>query len=133
MKKITVTITTTKEFSNEEINDLVSTALEGGINYWCRKAVATESKEDKKYVGVSDEDQSKIDFISDVISYGGSLTLYDAESSDKWVLNLEKLLKGIQKYCEHNNITPSNMMEDYDADTADIIVQYALFDEQVFG
>ena len=133
MEKLEVNISVTKEFSNEEINDLVSCALEGGINYWCMRATPLKSKEDGMYVGVSKEDQFNINFASDVISYGGSLKLFDAESSDTWILNIEKLLKGIKMYCEQNQISPSNMMEDYDADTVDNIIQYALFNEIVFG
>jgi len=132
MEKITVTLTVSKEFSHEEINDLVSCALEGGINYWCKRVIPMQYKIGNDFFGVAEVDQDKIEFISDVISYGGSLKLYDAESTDVWILDLEKLLKGIKMYCEHNHITPDNMMKNYDANTADIIVQYALFNEQVF-
>lgn len=133
MEKLEVTISVTKEFSNEDINDLVSTALEGGITYWCRKAVPMINIEDEMYIGVRAIDQLKVEFASDVISVGGSLKLYDAESSDIWVLNIENLLKGIKMYCEKHNVSPTTLMDDYDAWTADSIVQYALFNELVFG
>ena len=102
------------------------TVLEGGINYWCRKAEVVG-----EYLG---------EYASDQISRGGSLILYDAESSDNWELNLEKLLDGIQKAIE------DNWFSDYDwyvgggldccqidGDVADVIVQLALFDEIVCG
>ena len=110
----------------QDIDDIMVTALEGGINYWCRKAEVVG-----EYLG---------EYASDQISRGGSLILYDAESSDNWELNLEKLLDGIQKAIE------DNWFSDYDwyvgggldccqidGDVADVIVQLALFDEIVFG
>ena len=110
----------------QDIDDIMVTALEGGINYWCRKAEVVG-----EYLG---------EYASDQISRGGSLILYDAESSDHWELNLEKLLDGIQKAIE------DNWFSDYDwyvgggldccqidGDVADVIVQLALFDEIVFG
>lgn len=120
-------------FTTEEINDLVVTALEGGINYWCGKAIKVRN-EDNTFAGVKPEDQSKIKYASDLIGYGGKLKLVDVEDEDEaWELTLSKMLTGIQKYCEENNVAPSDLMDNYDADTADAIVQYALFDEITFG
>lgn len=121
------------EFTTEEINDLIVTALEGGINYWCGKADIVKFP-NGTFTGVSMENQSNVRYASDVIGYGGKLTLTDAEDvKTKWELDLPKMLKGIQMYCEAHNIAPSDLMDDYDADTADSIVQYALFGEEVFA
>jgi len=123
MATITVKIEKTIEFTNENINDLMVTALEGGINYWCDKVVI-----------ISEPEDAKINYASDIISAGGTLELHDAESNDRWELTLEKILKGIKWYCEKNGITDADdLIDDHDADTADSIIQYALFDEIVFG
>ena len=131
-KKFKVSIEQVHEFSIEDINDLVTTALEGGINYWCRKAVAKLDK-NKSYLGISEEDLPNVHFASDAIGYGGTLVLYDAESDDKWKLTSEKMLKGIKMYCEDNNENLSFLLDNHDANTADSIIQYALFDEIVYG
>lgn len=55
--------------TQQDIDDIMVAALEGGINYWCRKAEAVGG-----YLG---------ECASDQISRGGSLILYDAEGSDK--------------------------------------------------
>lgn len=117
-KKYTVT--------TQDIDDIMVTALEGGINYWCRKAEVVG-----EYLG---------EYASDQISRGGSLILYDAESSDHWELNLEKLLNGIQKAIEDNWFSDYDWYVDgeldccqIDAEVADTIVQFALFDDIVFG
>jgi len=131
-KTFKVEIKQSHEFSVEDINDLIVAALEGGINYWCRKAVI-KLDADKNYIGVEPEDQEKVTYASDVIGYNGVLILYDAESSDKWELDLEKMLKGIAMHCENRNIALSDLLDNHDADDADAIVQYACFGEIVFG
>ena len=126
-----IKVTTTHTFSKEDISDLIVTALEGGINYWCRKAVIKKDTEGN-YFNVLPEDQDKVVYASDAISYGGTLILYDAESPDKWELNLENVQKGIKMHCEKRNIAPAGLMDNYDAEDADCIVQYAVFNEVVF-
>lgn len=110
----------------QDIDDIMVTALEGGINCWCRKAEVVG-----EYLG---------EYASDQISRGGSLILYDAESSDHWELNLDKLLCGIQKAIEDNWFDDYDWYVDgkldtteIDGDVADVIVQLALFDDVVFG
>lgn len=110
----------------QDIDDIMVTALDGGINYWCRKAEVVG-----EYLG---------EYASDQISRGGSLILYDAESSDHWELNLEELLNGIQKAIEDNWFSDYDWYVDgeldccqIDAEVADTIVQLALFDDIVFG
>lgn len=118
----TIKIEKTLELSNTDIDDLMTTALEGGINYWCRKVKVVECPTDD------------YGYASDVIALGGTLALYDAESNEKWELNLDKFLTGVKKYCEENGYTDGgDLMQEHDADTADQIVQYALFDEIVYG
>jgi hypothetical protein len=132
MKKIKMEISVSHEFTPEEINDLIVSALEGGINYWCRKAKIKRNTDGFSYFGVAEEDQDKVNYASDVIGYGGTLVLFDVESLDKWELTLENVLKGIKMHCENGHIAHSNLMDDYDADDCDAIVQYALFNELVF-
>lgn len=108
--------------TDEDIDDIVSTAFEGGITYWCRKAEVVG-----EYLG---------EYASDQISRGGKIILYDAESNDKWELNKDNFLKGLQKFL---NKRPSVLTDgeidtcNIDAEDADMIIQYALFGELVFG
>lgn len=109
--------------TQQDIDDIMATALEGGINYWCRKAEVVG-----EYLG---------EYASEQISRGGSLTLYDAESSDKWELTLEKFLNGVKLYFEqgcHVQVEDNSIdAGDVDANDADCIVQFALFEKVVFG
>ena len=108
-----------KKITQQDIDYIMSTALEGGINYWCRKAEVLESQ----YYG---------EFASDQISRGGSLRLYDAESDDTWVLDLDKLMAGIVKALESGYVSSDNL-DDWDALDADAVVQCGLFGDIVFG
>jgi hypothetical protein len=128
-----VEITQKHEFSDEDISDLLVTALEGGINYWCRKAQKVRN-DDGTFAGVSAEDQSKVKYASDLIALGGKLILHDIEDEDEsWELDLAKMLNGIKLYCEIKNESLTDLIDNHDAETADCIVQLALFGKLEFS
>lgn len=121
------------DISDQDIDDIVATALEGGINYWCNYAEIGE----KEYFG---------SYASDQISRGGTLKLYvdePYEDTDMYVLTLERMMHGIERYLTYPN-RPYEIIandagrkvidcENVDAVVADLIVQLALFDEIVYG
>ena len=55
----------------------------------------------------------------------------DSEDEEYWELNLDMLLKGIKLTIENGYW--SGQMDDIDGQVGDIIFQYALFDEIVYG
>jgi len=143
-KTFEISIEQKHNFSVQDLNDLICSALEGGINYWVRKAVI-KLDADKNYFGVAPEDQDKVEYASDVVGYGGTLVLFNMESDDDgtdktpieykktWDLTQEKLLEGIKKHCVNRNIVLKDLLDNHDADDADAVVQYAIFGEIVFG
>lgn len=111
--------------TQEDVDSIMCSALEGGINYWCCKAEVIE----ETYYG---------EYASEQISRGGSLRLYDSEDDETYVLTLEKLLNGIRLACKDgfgdgwfdgDTLDCCRM----DANDADVIVQYALFRDMVFS
>lgn len=110
------------EISEENLADLMVTAFEGGINGWCGKVEITKNPANKEWA-------------SDVVAHGGQLALWDVEDPDEvWWLTREKLLKGVSMTMDWGNFaTVEDLMDNHDAETADVIVQYALFGEIVFG
>lgn len=125
METYNIEINKKYEVTSQDIDDIMATALDS-ISYWCRKAEVVG-----EYLG---------EYASDQISRGGSLILYDAESSDHWELDLDKLLCGIQKAIEDNWFDDYDWYVDgkldtteIDGEVADVIVQLALFDDVVFG
>jgi len=122
--------------TDEDIDDIMCGALEGGITYWCIAA-----KVDGDYLG---------SYASEQISRGGRLKLFLDEpynDTDMFVLDKEMLMKGLKKYLEDpekpyeivsviSDGSDTRMGIDTcqcDATVCDMIVQYALFDEVVFG
>ncbi len=125
-KKFPVHIEMNGTITQQDIDNLMCTALEGGITYWCREAEVVG-----EYLG---------EYASDQISRGGKLILHDAESSDKWELDIEKLMQGMKLWVENGDdryhaIQPDGSVDcgEIDGEMADLIVQYALFGEVVFG
>ena len=113
--------------TQEDVDNIMVSALEGGINYWCRKAKVVEERR----CG---------DWGHEQIARGGALILYDAESSDKWELNLEKFLNGVKLWLQNGDDRYGALQKDGTLDTgeidgemADIIVQYALFGDVIYG
>ena len=122
-EKFRVSISLDVDLSQQDIDDIMVVALEGGINYWCREAEVVG-----EYLG---------EYASDQISRGGSLILHDAESSDKWELTRDKFLNGVKLYFEqgcHVQVEDNAIdTGDIDANDADCIVQFAVFGEVIFG
>lgn len=114
------------ELTQENIDDIMVTALEGGITYWCSE-VSPECGELLK------------EYPSEQISRGGALLLYDFEEEAYRRLDLEKFQKGFKLWVE-NGGDEYGAIEDgkvdccnIDADCADAIIQYALFGEVIYG
>lgn len=114
---------------NEDIDDIMCGALEGGINYWCYKAEVVEDD----YFG---------EYASEQISRGGSLNLYDNEEDAVYLLTKEKFMEGLKKYLE--NPCCGDFIErkdgkifldtcNADAEVCDAIIQYAIFGDIVYG
>lgn len=111
------------EVDNECIDDIMATALEGGITYWCDCAEVVGER-----LG---------EFASEQISRGGTLRLHDFEENKNYELTLDKFLVGLAKVVGERGldvlyqgkIDSSNI----DAEDADAIIQYAIFGEVVYG
>lgn len=114
--------------TEEDIDDIMAGALEGGINYWCNSAKVVGN-----YLG---------EYGSEQIARGGKLILHDFEEKKDHTLDLEKFLKGVELYCKKP--TACNILEQIDgklvldccnadALVCDAIIQYALFGDVIYG
>jgi len=109
------------EITKQQMSDLLVCAFNGGINYWCDDVAI------KKH-----GDASADAYASDVIGCGGKLIL-EVEGKDH-TLTQDKMLKGIAMGMDWgNHATVDDLMDNHDAETTDVILQYALFDEIVYG
>ena len=110
----------------EDIDDIMCSALEGGINYWCCKAEVVG-----EYLG---------EYGSEQISRGGVLKLHDCEEDEVYELTRERLLDGIRLAVEGNYYAEYGWCDgmtldtcNVDASVADTIIQLALFEDVIYG
>lgn len=115
--------------TNEDIDGIMVCALEGGINYWCKRVDVVG-----EYLG---------EYASEQISRGGSLVLVPFEEDEPKAIDKASILNGVKMYLEspekpYDIIDPKNDIDkidvfQVDASVADMIVQYAAFGELVYG
>ena len=128
-----VTAPVTVWLSEEDITDIMVEALEHGIGYWACL--------DNRFDMLADAppDEPVAETAAKILLKGGSLTLLDDEDhSNEWVLTLDKLLNGIGQYISEAGAKAFDGYEGLDIGyidsvVADMIIQYALFDEIVYG
>ena len=131
----------------DDILDILTTAIEGGIGYWAclrnddegwaegRKQWKEEHKDDP------DPIPCYCDVAYKVMEMGKAVKFTDAELYDDdpdleyWELTMEKFLNGCALFIAKTGKDIQKAMEesDFDAEDADMIIQYALFGELVFG
>lgn len=114
--------------TDDDIDDIMVCALEGGINYWCKRVDVVG-----EYLG---------EYASEQISRGGSLVLIPFEEDEPKSIDKNAVLNGVKMYLESNKkpydiIYPKNDIDGIDschidALVSDMIIQYAAFGEQVY-
>lgn len=129
MDPTTVDITANVVITAEDIDDIMSSALESGISYWCSRAIVVG-----KYYG---------DCASEQISRGGILILLDGISGEPLKLTQENFMAGLTKYLE-NSLHPDTLYTgpngewlincgQIDGPAADMIIQLAVFGTIYYG
>lgn len=126
-KEYDLTVEVHVKLTEEDIDDIMVAALEGGVNYWCSEAEVIEEKR-------------VADWGHEQIARGGVLILHDIETDDKYDLNLEKFISGVKLWISEGYAFDSGAIDNgtidccqVDAIQADNIVQLALFGEIVFA
>jgi hypothetical protein len=130
------------------VNDLLITATEGGVNYWCEDlhVVLRPSGDDIKKVEdwFVANDSNGIEYLKDVslqILAGGTVLFMEIEDDHKdneaeYTLTLQKVLRGIQIFTNKGMTESDHLkldLENMDANDADLLIQYGLFGEVRFG
>ena len=130
----TYAIPTVANVTQQQVDDLLCTAFEGGISYWCSDAevLLNGSEVDEYPEGVT--------WAFETLTRGYTIRLTDRESAyenedepDRYVLTLEDFLKGIRMAAAHHRQSVDTFLEEQDADSADSAVQFAIFDKLVYG
>jgi len=122
------------EITNEMIENIIITALEGGSNYWYF------FQNDAYSLVIENEEYKRLPFASAlsklILLEGLKIDIHDLENKNEVLgtLSLESIKKGLEKAFEKDPICVLQMMdESYDADTADVLFQYFVMGEVIFG
>lgn len=129
-KKFEVHAEITAQLTQQDVDDIMVSALEGGICYWsdCAEVVGCYLSE----------------YASGQISRGGKLKIhvdepFDEANTEWYELDMEKFAQGFRLWLENGGDrygAVSNGEVDtceIDGEMADLIIQYALFGEVVYG
>lgn len=117
-----ITIVQKYDVTRRDIDDLLITAFEGGINYWCQSLV------------VVGDWPSGAEFASGCVSRGSVIELYVPGEDTIYPLTLKALIEGIGQAIQHfNEPSLEAFMDNHDATYADVAVQYALFGDVIYG
>lgn len=111
--------------SNQDLCDILTTAFEGSIDYWCR--------------GCNDDSSNPISWSKavDTIIKGEKVQLIDLENEIvSYLLGIKSLRKGLKRFIKENPELIYNGDLDIgniDANMADTIIQYSIFGEIIFA
>lgn len=119
----------TFNYSDEDMIDIISSATYD-IGYW---ACIDNTTEDWERTSLSlPSDSTFEDVMWALLKTEHKVHIEDAEGTDgPWDLTLDKLLNGIRLTIQ--NGFWNGKLDDIDGEVGDIIFQYALFEEIVFG
>lgn len=125
-KKIVDVIRVPYEITEEDIENIIVTATEGGCNYWMEiETSGTYWNNRAKRVPISQ-------WATRLLLEKKEITLFDVEDVDEvWILTIKKLINGIEKEIINNHSSADK--NNWDAEVIDRIMQYALFDAIVYS
>ena len=122
-------VTPTFKFSDEDMIDIISSAVYD-IGYW--GCIDNDRNEWWDARSELPKGSTFEDLMYHILKKGESVLILDVEDEDEcWDLTLDRLLNGI-KFAIENKYWDGDI-DTIDGEIGDIIFQYALFEEIVFG
>lgn len=115
------------EFTDQELDDLLCAALEGGVTaIWVGEPVTP----------VGGVFPPGAEYAHECLTRGTPLRFLEVGDGDvrkEHVLTLDAFKAGIAKAIASGNWSAHDFLDGQDAETADVVVQYALFGRIVYG
>ncbi len=122
-------ITKTFTFYDEDILSVICSAVYD-IGYW--SCIDNDTDVWHKTSGSMDDDHTFEDVFFEIMKSGQAVEMIDVEDDEEvWELTLEKLIHGMQMAIDNGDWDGD--VDELDGAIGDMIFQYALFDEIVFG
>lgn len=107
------------------IEDIIVGSFEGISPDWL-----AFDKNDNPLFADKPKDMAISEYSAVLLNDNKAIYLHDTEdATEKWEFTIEMLLKGLEKFCNNNGFNP----DEWDAESYDTIIQYALFGELVYG
>jgi len=121
-------VTWTKSITTKDIADLMSTAFDGGVAYWC-------SSLDYKKIPAEVVPNGVVTYSHPEFWAGDfELEISQHEDDEKILITPATLQRGLQQFAEQR---PKDFWdwqeENYDADTADNFLQIVCFEDVIYG
>lgn len=126
-----INVTKTFKYSRSDFEDIISSAFEDGIAYWA--GLDNSTKEWEKARKNNRNEYPTLDEIAyDILDGGKNIVLYDIEDDkERWEFGWNNLISGIEQAIANDDWNGD--IDDLDANIADIIFQYGLWNEVVYG
>lgn len=122
------------KLTDEDIEDIMVGALEGGIGYW---SVLDNTGE--AYESAPVDEPVSITCAKQLLS-GETIRFEDVDGDAEYFLDLHSFLDGFKKWVEtggdwYGAVSADGKVDvcNIDADRADAIIQYAIFGDVIFG
>lgn len=129
-----INVSQTIKVTTDDIVCLLS-CESGGFDYWCEicydESSYNKARESLKSAHKENETICYEDVLAHILETGGEIIAYDCEEDEEHRLQIDDILDGFRANAEHYPNDAS--MEDGDADTADRILQYAVFGDVIYG
>lgn len=131
------TIAISNRVAFSEIENLLTSAFEGGSNYWY---FITGKKAPKKWSYWGEYNEAKQKFLPLYVLNGGSLKIIDNEADDQsggkkvYTLDMHAIENGLQVMASNfANHFADVMSGNTDAETGDVFLQCCLFEDVIYG
>jgi hypothetical protein len=128
------------EITDKQIGDLLTTALEGGSNYWYEivKYQRPPGFADDWTYRVDTDRRSIFNHIDYPMNAGGSITIKSMEEPERCAVTLTraKLRRGMQALAsskEYAHHFFDVLKEDMDDTTADVFLQFCLYGDVIYS
>lgn len=124
------------DLDDEYFVDIICTMFEGGSNYWINQIKINHPDGNKP------KDVPNSVWAAGALNNGGNIIIYPYETDEKITLVKNMLIEGLDKWAKnfptHVSVITENKKcvidaGNIDVDDADIILQYALFNDIIYG
>lgn len=122
-----------QELTHTELSDFLSTALSG--SFW---AGVDYDESDEKSVEIQSEYDEPCfeDILASILLGGKTITIIDDEEEKEYKLDLKMIINAFNKVAKNEDYRHhvwNIINEDYDFNDADIVLQFAIFGEEMYA